>query len=49
MAYVDVNFTGGSGIFSSSRGKAKVVAKLMDDGMSVGHIQGAIEIDIESI
>ena len=43
-ADVNVTFDGGTGIYKNARGEAKVVAKLYQDGLSVGHIQGTVNV-----
>jgi hypothetical protein len=44
LAHVDVTFSGGTGIYKTASGNATVVAKLYDDGLSVGHIVGSVTV-----
>ena len=43
LAHVTVTFAGGTGPFARAKGTARVVAKLFENGLSVGHIAGDIE------
>jgi hypothetical protein len=44
LARVNVTFVGGTGPYTRASGTAKVVAKLYNDGMSVGHIVGKVAL-----
>jgi hypothetical protein len=41
-ARVQVSFTGGTGRFAKAGGRAEVIAKLYNSGLTVGHIKGAV-------
>jgi hypothetical protein len=43
-AFVNVTFEGGTGNYKGATGKAKVEAKLFDDGSSEGTIQGDVSV-----
>ena len=43
-ARVNVSFGGGTGRFIKAAGTAKVIAKLFDNGLSVGHITGLVSV-----
>lgn len=42
LARVKVTFAGGTGAFAKATGHAEVVAKLFENGLSVGHISGSV-------
>jgi hypothetical protein len=44
LAQVKVTFVGGTGPYTRASGTANVVAKLYNDGMSVGHIVGKVAL-----